>query len=101
MKITKLDGRYTANRRWGFAYSVEFPSRDWKKYYALKSQTEKMYGPSVETSRKYLWRDDVETLKTSPWAYKYTRSKDPSFIYFRTEEALNHAVMLYALTITN
>jgi len=98
MKITKLDGRYKAKSRWGYLYCVTLPSLAWKKYFALKGQAESMYGPSVDLGRRFFFKDDAQTLRTAEWAYKYTRSKDPSFIYFRTEAAMNHAVMLYALT---
>jgi len=98
MKITKLDGRYTANRRWGFAYSVTFPGHAWKKYYALKSQAEKMHGSTIDIGRRYIWRDEATKLTSSPWAYKYTRSREDSFVYFRTEEVMDQTIMMYGLT---
>ena len=100
MKITKLDGRYTAKSRWGYQYSVTLPAHQWKKYFALKEKAHDMFGPSVDLSRRFLFKDDVHTLRTAPWAYKYTRSRDESFVYFRTEDAMNQCVMMYALTIT-
>jgi len=100
MKITKLDGRYTANRRWGFAYSVEFPANAWKKYFALKKQAHDLYGPSIDIGRKYIWRDEADILRSGPWAYKYVKSSADTNIYFRKEDDMNQAVMMYALTNT-
>ena len=98
MKITQLDLRYTANKRWGYRYSVTFPSRHWKKYFAFKSRAQDMFGPSVDIGRRFLWRDDVATLKTGQWAYKYVKSSEDSNVYFRTEDAMNQAIMMFALT---
>jgi hypothetical protein len=98
MKITQLDLRYTANKRWGYRYSVTFRSRDWRKYFAFKSRAHDMFGPSVDIGRRFLWRDDVSTLKTSTWAYKYVKSTVDSNVYFRTEDDMNQVVMMFALT---
>ena len=98
MKITKLDLRYTANKRWGYNYSVTFRGRDWKKYFDFKSQAEKMFGPSTDISRTFIWREQADILRNGPWAYKYVKSSVDSNVYFRTEDAMNQVVMMYALT---
>jgi len=100
MKKTKLDLRYKAKRRWGYNYSLDFQSREWKSYFAVKSRAEEMFGPSVDTTRRFLFKDDAALLKTGAWAYKYTRSRDPSVLYFRKEKDLDHVLMMYGLTYT-
>jgi hypothetical protein len=98
MKITKLDLRYTANKRWGYRYSVTFRSRDWRKYFAFKSRAQDMFGPSEDIGRTFIWREQADILRTSPWAYKYVKSTVDSNVYFRTEDDMNQVVMMFALT---
>ena len=100
MKMTKLDRRYTANNRWGYHYSVTLPAHQWKKYFAFKEKAHDMFGPSVDLGRRFLFKEDAQTLRTAPWAYKYTRSRDESFVYFCTESDMNQCIMMYALTIS-
>jgi hypothetical protein len=98
MKITKLDLRYTANKRWGYNYSVTFRSRDWKKYFAFKEQAQAMFGPSTDIGRTFIWREQADILRTGPWAYKYVKSSVDSNVYFRTEYTMNQVIMMFALT---
>jgi hypothetical protein len=98
MKITRLDLRYTANKRWGYRYSVTFRSRDWRKYFAFKSRAQDMFGPSEDIGRTFIWREQADILRTSPWAYKYVKSTVDSNVYFRTEDDMNQVVMMFALT---
>lgn len=98
MKITKLDLRYTANKRWGYNYSVTFRGRDWRKYFAFKEQAQAMFGPSTDIGRTFIWREQADILRNGPWAYKYVKSSVDSNVYFRTEEAMNQVIMMFALT---
>jgi hypothetical protein len=101
MKITKLDGRYAANKRWGYRYSVTFRSYAWKKYFAFKSRAQDMFGPSTDIGRTFIWREQADILRTGPWAYKYVKSSEDTYVYFRTEEAMNQVIMMFALTNTD
>jgi len=98
MRITKLDLRYTANKRWGYRYSVTFRSRDWRKYFAFKSRAHDMFGPSEDIGRTFIWREQADILRSSPWAHKYVKSTVDSNVYFRTEDDMNQVVMMFALT---
>jgi hypothetical protein len=101
MKITKLNGRYKAHKQWGFGYSVAFDPRAWKKYYAFITQLNSMFGKSREIPNfKFIWREDVAFLKQVPWAYSYIafNDKKPKMIYFRTEEQMNQAIVMFALS---
>lgn len=100
MKITKLNGRYNANKKWGYTYSVTFSGLEWKKFYALKAQAKGMFGDSVELVRHYMWRADAEILKVAPWAYHYEKTSKPMFVYFRTEEQMEQCLMMFALSNT-
>ena len=100
MKITKLDGRFTANKKWGYKYAVTFRSRDWKKYFAFKGKTQDLFGPSSDIGRRYIWRDEAAALKSGPWAYKYVKSSVDTNVYFRNEDDMNQVMMMYALTYT-
>ena len=71
---------------------------EWKRYFELKEVAVKFYGPGTETNRKFLWREQKELLLTAPWAYHYDRSSKPTFVYFRTKEDLDKAMLLFALT---
>lgn len=101
MKITKLNRRYTANKKWGFAYSVTFPGHAWRKYFAFNSIAQDMFGPSTDIGRTFIWREQADILRNGPWAYKYVRSREDTNVYFRTEEAMNQVVMMFALTNTD
>ena len=98
MKMTKLDNRYKAKSKWGYSYSVTFRSYDWKKYFAFKTVAHNMFGASRDISQRFMFRDDVATLKEAVWAYRYIRSRDDSTVYFRNEDQMNQVVMMYALT---
>jgi len=98
MKIIKLDLRYTDNKRWGYNYSVTFRSRDWRKYFAFKEQAHAMFGPSTDIGRTFIWREQADILRTGPWAYKYVKSSEDTNVYFRTEDAMNQVIMMFALT---
>lgn len=100
MKITKLNGRYNANKKWGFTYSVTFAGFEWRKFYAVKAQAEKMFGNSIEMKKSFLWRDDIALLRLAPWAYHYERTSKPMFVYFRTEEQMEQCLVMFALTNT-
>lgn len=98
MKITKLNGRYTANRRWGYTYSVTFGAFEWKDFCAVKGKATAMLGNSTEMRKSFLWRDDINLLQTALWAYHYITTLKPMFIYFRNEDDMNQVLMMYALT---
>lgn len=98
MKITKLDGRFTANKKWGYNYSVTFRARDWRKYFAFKGKTQELFGPSTDMCRAFIWREQAGILRSGPWAYKYVKSNADTNIYFRTEDDMNQAIMMYGLT---
>jgi hypothetical protein len=98
MRITKLDLRYTANKRWGYCYSVTFRSYDWKKYFAFSSLAKNMLGLSTDIGRTFIWREQADILRNGPWAYKYVKSTVDSNVYFRTEDDMNQVVMMFALT---
>ena len=100
MRTVRLNGRYNAYRKYGYKYSLEIPPHEWRKYFAIRTVAENMFGPSVEIVRRhgYMWKDNVALLKTAPWAYHYEVSRKPTFIYFREEQDLEQAVMLWALT---
>jgi len=97
MKITKLDLRYTANKRWGYRYSVTFRSYDWRKFFAFKSRAHDMFGPSEDIGRTFIWREQADILRSSPWAYKYVKSSEDSNVYFRTEDQMSQCLMMFAL----
>jgi hypothetical protein len=98
MQTKKLDGRYTANKRWGYNYSVTFRGRDWRKYFAFSSLAKNMLGLSTDIGRTFIWREQADILRTGPWAYKYVKSSEDSNVYFRTEDDMNQVVMMFALT---
>jgi hypothetical protein len=98
MKITRLDLRYTANKKWGYNYSVTFRGREWRKYFAFSSLAKNMLGLSTDIGRTFIWREQADILRTGPWAYKYVRSSEDTYVYFRTEEAMNQVIMMFALT---
>jgi hypothetical protein len=98
MKTYKLNHRYNAQKKWGFTYSVEFSDREWQRFYALKSIADKLFGDSTETVMRYVWRVDAELLKSAPWAYHYDRMNKPTFVYFRTQDDMERALLLLALT---
>jgi hypothetical protein len=98
MKTYKLDHRYNAQKKWGFTYSVEFSDREWQAFYAMKAVAEQLFGTSTETVWTYTWRRDAEILRSAPWAYHYRRTNKPTFVYFRTEDEMSQALMMYALT---
>jgi len=98
MKITKLDLRYTANKKWGYNYSVTFRSHEWRKYFAFSSLVKNMFGLSTDIGRTFIWREQADILRNGPWAYKYVKSSEDSNVYFRTEDDMNQVVMMFALT---
>jgi len=98
MKTMKLDRRYAARGRYGYEYAVNFRSMEWKRYFALKSVAVKFYGDSHDIKRTFIWREQKELLLTAPWAYHYDKSSKPTFVYFRTKEDMERALMLFALT---
>jgi len=100
MKITKLDGRFTANRRWGYQYAVTFLASQWKKYFEFKRKAEEILGPGLNSGLKFYFRDDSVLLKSNTWAYKYVKISKETAVYFRTEEDMNQVVLMYALTAT-
>ena len=100
MKITKLNGRYNANKRWGYTYSITFNGFDWKKFYAFKAQAKSMFGDSVEVVRHYMWKTDAELLKSAPWAFHYEKSSKPMIVYFRDKTEMDQCMMMFALTNT-
>ena len=98
MKRAKLDGRYTANRRWGYNYSVTIPSWNWNDYYKAKKIAVDMFGTSHDVKRRYIFRDDQERLLTAEWAFHYEKTSKPTVIYFRNEKYMEQVLMMFALT---
>ena len=100
MKITKLNRRYNANKKWGYEWQVQIPSIHWRKYFAIKSQAQNMFGPSEDTVRHYMWRERMQILQSAAWAFHYDKSSKPSYVYFRTEDHMTQCLMMFALTNT-
>ena len=98
MKIKRLDGRFRANKRWGYTWQVEFSGYEWRKYFDFKAQAKSMFDASEELFPSFMWRDRVQLLETAPWAYHYDRSHKPSYVYFRTEDHMTQCLMMFALT---
>lgn len=98
MRVTKLNGRFNANKKWGYTYSITFNGFDWKRFYAFKSQAKAMFGDSTEMVRHYMWRDDAALLRTAPWAFHYEKSSKPMMVYFRNKTDMEQCVMMFALT---
>lgn len=101
MKITKINRRYGACKKYGYEWQVEFNGVEWKKYFALKDQARGIFGHSRETVRPYMWYEDVTFLKSAPYAYRYENSRKPMFVYFRTKTDLEQCIMMFALTNTD
>lgn len=97
MRITKLNKRYNANKKWGYNYSITFNSFDWKKFYAFKAQAKAMFGDSAEIVRPYMWKDDAEFLRSAAWAYHYDKISKPMIVYFRDKTDMEQCIMMYAL----
>lgn len=100
MKITKLNRRYGANKKYGYEWQVELGGVEWKKYFALKDQARGIFGHSCETVRHFMWREDIDILKSAPYAYHYEHSRKPMFVYFRTKTDMEQCIMMFALTWT-
>ena len=100
MRITKLNGRFNANKKWGFTYSITFNGFDWKKFYAFKAQAKSMFGDSIEMKKSFLWRADIALLTSSPWAYHYDKTSKPMIVYFRNKTEMEQCMMMFALTNT-
>lgn len=100
MKTKRLDGRYRANKRWGYTWQVEFAGYEWRKYFDFKAQAKSIFDASEELFPSFMWRDRVQLLETAPWAYHYDRSHKPSYVYFRTKDQMTQCLMMFALTNT-
>jgi len=98
MRTYKLNRRYNAQKKWGFAHAVEFPTHEWQGYFALKRAAEKLLGHSTETASRYLGWKDAQLLQSAPWGYHYGYARKPTFIYFRAKDDMDKALVLLALT---
>lgn len=98
MKTKRLDGRFRANKRWGYTWQVKFVGIEWRKYFAFNAQAKSMFGDSKELFPSFLWRDSIQLLETAPWAYHYDKSSKPSYVYFRTKTDMEQCLMMFALT---
>lgn len=98
MKITKIDKRYLANKRYGYNFAVAFHHFDFNAYYGLKKVAHSMFGDSRNITNRWAFKEDIVRLKTGAWAYRWIRSGKPMELYFRDESEMNQVVMMYALT---
>lgn len=98
MKITKLNNRYNACKKWGFTYSVTFQGFEWNSYYAFKRKTTELFNDSKEIKKSFMWKDDIDFLRVAPWACHYDKSSKPMIIYFRNEVDMNQVIMMFALS---
>lgn len=100
MKVTKLNGRYKVYKEWGYTYSVTFNGFGgrWKQFYAFKAQAQAMFGDGGgEVKRKWMWREQLEQLKTAKWSHHYDKTSKPMIVYFRDKTEMEQCVMMFAL----